>query len=95
MSMEQTVALAVLVPLLLLAIVGAAGFRVRSSELERRIATISRSFDPYADLSQDIVDAVREGKKIKAIKLYRQSQGGGLKDAKEAIEEMQRRAGVA
>jgi hypothetical protein len=37
---------------------------------------------------------VLEDQKIKAIKLYRQSTGVGLKEAKEFIEEVQRRAGV-
>jgi ribosomal protein L7/L12 len=97
----QTVALTM--PLNIL-IIGAAAFMARS---EQRIATIARvevkvdlllthsglSFDPHAYLSQYIVDAVREGKKIKAIRLYCQSHRGSLKDAKEFIE-MQRRVGV-
>lgn len=33
--------------------------------------------------------------KIQAIKKYRELQGGGLKDAKEAIEELERRYGVS
>jgi len=51
-------------------------------------------FDPYANVSPEIAQAVREGKKIEAIKLYRQSSRVGLKDAKEFIEELERRAGV-
>jgi hypothetical protein len=48
-------------------------------------------FDPYAKLPHEIVDAVRAGQKIQAIKLYRESTGVGLKEAKDFIEEFQRR----
>ena len=51
-------------------------------------------WDPYAKVPREIAEAVRAGQKIKAIKLYRQSSGAGLKEAKEFIEEVQRRAGL-
>jgi hypothetical protein len=50
-------------------------------------------FDPYADLPPAVLDALRRGRKIEAIKEYRQASGAGLKEAKEYIEELQRRAG--
>jgi large subunit ribosomal protein L7/L12 len=37
-----------------------------------------------------LMDLVRSGKKIEAIKIYRQRMGVGLKEAKEAIEALQR-----
>src|SRR5476649_2046157 len=49
-------------------------------------------FDPFVHISTEIAEAVRSGKKIKAIKLQRQSSGMGLKESKEFIEEIQRRA---
>jgi ribosomal protein L7/L12 len=52
------------------------------------------NFDPFKDVPSNIVEAVRAGDKIEAIKLYRQANRIGLREAKEAIEEMQRRAGA-
>lgn len=49
-------------------------------------------FDPYSDLPAPVLDALRRGKKIEAIKEYRAATGAGLKDAKEFVEELQRRA---
>lgn len=49
-------------------------------------------FDPYSDLPGPVLDALRRGKKIEAIKEYRVATGAGLKDAKEFVEELQRRA---
>jgi ribosomal protein L7/L12 len=46
-------------------------------------------------LSEDIVKALRANRKSEAIKLYRQATGVGLKEAKEFIEEVQRRAGMS
>ena len=79
----------------------------RLAMLERRVATISRldakldavlrhagvPFDPYENVSADVVDALRRGQKIEAIKYYRAVTGAGLKDAKDFVEEVQRRAG--
>ena len=43
-----------------------------------------------SNLPQDVIDSIREalfaGQKIKAIKLYREATGQGLKEAKEFIE---------
>lgn len=49
-------------------------------------------FDPYADVPQPVLDALRHGKKIEAIKAYRMATGVGLKEAKDYVEELQRRA---
>src|SRR5207253_99048 len=90
--------------LVLLAVPGA-----RFTGLQGRVAAISRveakldlllkqaniKFDPYANLPAGIAEAVRSGQKIKAIKLYRQSSGVGLREAKDFIEEVQRRSGLA
>jgi len=85
-----------------------AGVGVRLVEMRTRMGALSRveakldlllkqaniKFDPYANLPREIAEAVRAGQKINAIKLYRQSTGVGLKEAKEFIEELQRRSGV-
>ena len=51
-------------------------------------------FDPYADAAPAVLDALSRGKKIDAIKEYRAATGAGLQDAKEYVEELQRRAGA-
>jgi ribosomal protein L7/L12 len=91
--------------LLILVALNAIAARLRA--IESRISALSRveakldlllqnanlKFDPYANESRDVVEALRRGEKINAIKLYRQSSGVGLKEAKDAVEEMERRAG--
>jgi ribosomal protein L7/L12 len=49
-------------------------------------------FDPYQDVPPAVAAALARGKKIEAIKEYRQARGVGLKEAKEFVEELQRRA---
>lgn len=87
----------------------AAAVLFRLSAVEQRLATLSRmnvkldallkhagiEFDPYADVAPEIVQALDQGKKIEAIKLYRAATGVGLKEAKEFVEELQRRGGHA
>lgn len=49
-------------------------------------------FDPYADVPPAVVEALARGQKIEAIKAYRAARGADLKEAKEFVEEIQRRA---
>jgi ribosomal protein L7/L12 len=49
-------------------------------------------FDPYTDVPSSVVDALQRGKKIEAIKAYRAATGAGLQEAKEYVEDVQRRA---
>ena len=81
---------------------------LRLSALEKHVAALSSlhgkldallkhagiEYDPYENLSEDVVRAIESGKKIQAIKHYRAASGVGLKEAKEFIEEVQRRAGT-
>lgn len=74
--------------------------------MERRLRAMSRlegkldallkhqgiRFDPYGEVPQPVLDALRRGKKIEAIKEYRAATGAGLEEAKEYVEEIQRRA---
>ena len=80
----------------------------RLNRLKNRLAELSRveakldlllkqaniRFDPYVNVPPEIAEAVRSGKKIVAIKLQRESSGMGLKEAKDFIEEVERRAGM-
>jgi ribosomal protein L7/L12 len=84
------------------------GIQSRLARMERRAAEISRveakidlllkqaniEFDPYAHVAPEIVDALRAGEKIKAIKIYRQATGAGLRESKEFVEGVQRRSGL-
>jgi ribosomal protein L7/L12 len=86
-----------------------AALGARLTALQTRIAALSRveakldlllkqaniKFDPYAHLPVGVAEAIQSGQKIKAIKLYRLSSGVGLKEAKDFVEEVQRRSGMA
>lgn len=101
---EQT-AIIVLFFLLVLLVIGVLSARLNTMEL--RIAKLSSvdakldlllkhaglEYDPYKNLPPAVVEALRSGKKIEAIKCYRQSTAVGLKEAKDFIEETQRRGG--
>jgi ribosomal protein L7/L12 len=58
------------------------------AEIEHEI----RQGDPpeAADIDDRVRNLALEGKKIEAIKLYRQTTGLGLKEAKDAVEAMER-----
>jgi ribosomal protein L7/L12 len=85
-----------------------AGIASRLKGIQSQIAVLSRieakldlllkqaniKFDPYASVSREIAEAVRAGQIIEAIKLHRESTGVGLKEAKDFVEAVQRRAGV-
>lgn len=42
--------------------------------------------NPYADVHQDVLDAIQSDNKIEAIKRFRQHHASSLKEAKDAIE---------
>lgn len=42
--------------------------------------------DSQSEMAQHILESLRQGNKIQAIKYYRESTGAGLKESKEAIE---------
>jgi ribosomal protein L7/L12 len=48
---------------------------------------------PVGDVLTQIEQELREGRKINAVKLYRETYGVGLKEAKDAVDEMQRNLG--
>jgi hypothetical protein len=49
-------------------------------------------FDPYRNAPSQVFDALRRDEKIRAIKYYMRTTGVGLKEAKDFIEEVQRRS---
>jgi hypothetical protein len=76
------------------------------SGLQKRAAALSRLeakldmllknagliYDPYTNLPPLVAEALGRGDKIQAIKFYRQATEAGLRQAKEFIEEVQRRS---
>ena len=98
----------VLITFVVLCLIMLVGIGSRLNGMQSRIAVLLRieakldlllkqaniKFDPYANVSREIAEAVRAGQMIRAIKLHRESTGVGLKEAKDFIEAVQRRAGV-
>jgi ribosomal protein L7/L12 len=70
--------------------------RQRVDKLERQVARLQDRLgmedadEPDPWVSPEIVDLVQHGKKIQAIKLYRQQTGAGLKAAKDFIDSLER-----
>jgi ribosomal protein L7/L12 len=103
---EQIAVIAVMI-LCVLLVIGMLSKRM--SQIEQRIAKVSSmdakldlllkhaglEYDPYKNLPREIVEAVQSGRKIEAIKRYREATAVGLKEAKDFIEEVQRRGGLA
>jgi hypothetical protein len=69
--------------------------RQRVDRLERQIAFLLEKNDleyheePTAGVPPEILELVRRGEKIKAVKLYRQHTFVGLKEAKEFIDSLE------
>jgi ribosomal protein L7/L12 len=77
----------------------------RLASLEQRLRSVSRverkldallaqagvTYDPYGAAPAPVIEALRRGKKIEAIKHYRAATGAGLREAKEYVDELERR----
>ncbi len=89
-----------------MAAIAAAAFGMRAAAVEQRLRALSRvegkvdallkhqgvRYDPYGELPQPVLDALRSGRKIDAIKAYRAATGADLAQAKEYVDEVERRA---
>jgi ribosomal protein L7/L12 len=68
------------------------GLAEAKSVIEALIETLARRAAPPAvesgssDFEQEIVSLLQQGRKIAAIKVYRERTGAGLKEAKESVE---------
>lgn len=69
----------------------------RLTRVDRRLARMETKLDAIAEKLgvvveepglDEVVALVREGRKIQAIKVYREHTGAGLKDAKDAVERL-------
>jgi ribosomal protein L7/L12 len=81
---------------------------LRLSFIENRLNSLSRldakldlllkqagiDYDPHKDMPDQVILALQRGEKIQAIKLYREATGVGLKEAKDAVEEIQGQASI-
>ena len=69
---------------------GGADVSGRLRALDRKVDLLLKhaGIDPYEGLDKQIVDLVRSGQKIEAIKLYRAQTGVGLKEAKDYVERL-------
>ena len=69
--------------------------RQRVALLERQVAFLMAQLgveyyeEPNTGVSPEILDLVRQGRKIEAIKLYRLETGVGLRQAKEFIDSLE------
>ncbi len=69
---------------------GGNGSTGRILAIERKVDLIlaNLGIEPNQGLDKQIVDLVRSGQKIEAIKLYREQSGVGLKEAKDYVESL-------
>ena len=69
--------------------------RQRVAKLERQVVFLIDNLrleyreEPNQGVSPQVMDLVRRGRKIQAIKLFRQETGVGLREAKEYIESLE------
>jgi hypothetical protein len=87
----------------LIALVAMIGRDRRSEANERRLIAIERRLQLVMDhlgvaerapIMADVARWLDQGRKIQAIKAYREATGAGLAEAKKAVEEMARQRGV-
>jgi len=109
MSMHLTPELFLAIFAIALVLVLAKAFQFRLDGIATRVAAVSRieakldlllkqaglDYDPYKDAPAAVVDALKRGKKIEAIKRYRELNPVSLGQAKAYVEGVQRRAGIA
>ena len=44
---------------------------------------------PYGKIDADVVDLLRSGRKIEAIKIFKKRTGASLRDAEDAVDKME------
>ena len=67
---------------------------IEALEAGRQMARVDGPPPPASIADNEILELLRSGNKIAAIKLYRERTGDGLKDAKEAVEALGRAHGI-
>ncbi|GIF41621.1 ribosomal protein L7/L12 [Actinoplanes xinjiangensis] len=102
--MEWAVPFAVMLPLVLLVLVVAGGRRGTVDRQAQKLAAVERKLDlimahlgirePEPDVPGAVLQELLAGRKIQAIKEYRDATGVGLKEAKDAVEFLARQRGL-
>jgi hypothetical protein len=64
------------------------GRRLRRLERKLDLILSHLGLDPNQDVNSQVVELVKAGQKIPAIKLYREQTGAGLKEAKDYVESL-------
>jgi ribosomal protein L7/L12 len=64
------------------------------AKLDLLLGNENLTYEPLANVPAAVADAIQRGEKIEAIKLYREATGVGLKEAKDYVEEIQRKSGT-
>jgi ribosomal protein L7/L12 len=76
---------------------GVAGIESRISRADRRMARVERKLGLILDhlglreedpRLEEVTRLLRAGKRIEAVKVYREATGSGLKEAKDAVDRM-------
>lgn len=79
-----------------------ARLQARLTEIDQKLDAVIKHLgvqlpDPQQQALErhpDLLPLLREGKKIQAIKVYRESSGAGLREAKDVVEALARRYGL-
>ena len=64
------------------------------AKLDALLKQAGIEFDPFEHVQKEVIDALKSGNKIEAVRLYKESSNVSLKEAKENVEEVQRRTGL-
>ena len=103
--MEWFVPFAFVLPFVLVLLVAGNGRRAAADRQDSRLDVLERKLDLIMDhlgirepepIAPDgVLDALVAGRKIQAIKVYREATGAGLVDAKNAVELLARQSGLS
>ncbi|CAL9489404.1 hypothetical protein ACWDMR_28590 [Streptomyces althioticus] len=78
-------------------VLGVASIQSQLTRSDRRVARVERKLDAVmrhlgleeeVPRKDEILALVRDGKQVQAIKLYRETTGAGLREAKQAVDAM-------
>lgn len=103
-GMEWIVPFAVVLVLVLVPLLAASGRRSNVDQQARRLAVVERKLDlimahlgirePEPEAPGAVLQELLAGRKIQAIKIYREATGVGLREAKDAVELLARQRGL-
>jgi len=65
--------------------------RTIDNKLDAIIDYLGVEFDPYKNIPHDILQSIKEGNRVKAMKLYRLHTGASLKEARSVIADLEER----